>query len=155
MAKSNRRAVSGERQAERLGAGPGDPDRPAAPVCGTASAKCSRRLLDSPTCTQIKQAHWTVQGRTSSRCTVVRPHRGEVDGYADEIAGADPDARGHAGAPALVGARLRAVPLAAVRSRDHNAGGRDALAAYGKLVRQAIDQCDRGATRTRRICSLR
>lgn len=148
MAKSNRRAVTGSgglnvsvpARATRIDLPPRVRNR----VCEVLQA----RLLDSlDLYAQIKQAHWTVQGENFIALHELFDRiAGEVDGYADEIAERIQTLGGHAlGAPALVGARsaLPPYPLAAVCSRDHVRAVATALAAYGKLVRQAIDQCDR------------
>lgn len=105
------------------------------------------RLADSIDLqTQAKQAHWNVKG----------PHfiglhelfdkiNEEVEDYVDDIAERAVQLGGVAEGTARVVAKrstLQEYPLNAVEGRTHVDALSSALAAFGKVIRQGIDQAD-------------
>jgi len=96
--------------------------------------------------TQTKQAHWNVKGSNFIALhELFDDIHEDVGGYVDEIAERAVQLGGqvHGTARAAAGAsKLPEYPLNISCSKEHVAALSTALAAFGKLVRQAIDDSD-------------
>ncbi|MEO1207994.1 MAG: DNA starvation/stationary phase protection protein Dps [Cyanobacteria bacterium J06638_20] len=96
--------------------------------------------------TQTKQAHWNVKGKDFYQLhELFDEMAGEIEEYVDMVA----ERITALGATALGTARVAAdasilpeYPLDAVDGEDHVAALADRYAAYGKHLREAIDQTD-------------
>lgn len=96
--------------------------------------------------TQTKQAHWNVKGANFIALhELFDDIHEDVGGYVDEIAERAVQLGGqvHGTARAAAGAsKLPEYPLDISASKEHVAALSSALAAFGKLVRKAIDDSD-------------
>ncbi len=96
---------------------------------------------------QIKQAHWTVRGPSFIALHELFDRlAGEALVYADDIAERIQALGGQAAGTITVAAKassLKPYPVKAVDEAEHIEAVSQALAAYGELVRKAIDQCEK------------
>jgi starvation-inducible DNA-binding protein len=97
--------------------------------------------------TQLKQAHWNVKGTNFIALHELFDKAAEeaeewIDVVAERIVQLGGTALGTARVVAKA-SRLDEYPLKAVRSKDHVEAVSDALAAFGKNVRAAIESCDK------------
>jgi starvation-inducible DNA-binding protein len=96
--------------------------------------------------TQLKQAHWNIKGPHFIGLHKLFDEINEdVEEYVDEIAerAVQLGAIVHGTARAVAkGSSLKEYPLDIVADHDHVNAVSDALAAFGKLVREAIDKAD-------------
>lgn len=102
------------------------------------------RLADSVDLfTQLKHAHWNVKGPSFIALHELFDDIAEIlEGHADLIAERITALGGRADGTARVSAaqsKLKEYPLELTAGMDHCAAVSDRLAAYGKLVREAID----------------
>ena len=97
--------------------------------------------------TQVKQAHWNVKGPNFiSLHLLFDKINDDVENYVDEIAERAVQLGGVAeGTARMVAKRstLAEYPASAVDGHSHVEALSSALAAFGKSVRQAIDQADK------------
>ncbi len=97
--------------------------------------------------TQVKQAHWNVKGMNFLQLHELFDEiAGELEGYVDMIAERVTALGGIALGTARIaatGSILAEYPLEIIDGKDHLVALAERVAAYGKLVREAIDKTDK------------